>query len=296
LANSPDLLLAITDKAAPCAHNETGTTLLQHLFSLFLSGSLPASCWRILRDNYLMALHKDYMNLPQKLRPLGIGTALIHLLDCHITQVFAGRFVEHFLHFQYAIGIKGGINLLIQIYLTALPWFFNNSSQHWTTSKAIIRINFGNMFNSISSKSIREELSIYFPDLIYLFENLYPAEGNIVWFQKADGSFDHLTQEDGFAQGDPLAPFCSCLPLQQLQRNLQEQLLLRSQATQTSFASSTTQTITFLQVAKLADIPFSFQYINVNRLPLGLQLKKDQCAILLGTENTIHSHPFHYLF
>jgi hypothetical protein len=88
MADSPDLLLAIADKSAPSANNKTGNTLLKHLFSLCLSGSLPASCWRILRDNYLMALHNDYINRPPKLRPLGIGTALHCLLDRHITHKY----------------------------------------------------------------------------------------------------------------------------------------------------------------------------------------------------------------
>jgi hypothetical protein len=113
LADSPDLLLAIADKSAPGASNETGTTSLQHLFSLFLSGFLPDLCWRILRDNYLIALHKDYINRPQKLRPLGIGTVIRRLLDRHITQLFAGRFAKHILPFQYAIEVKGGIDILI---------------------------------------------------------------------------------------------------------------------------------------------------------------------------------------
>jgi hypothetical protein len=56
LADPPDLLLlAITDKSALRATNVTDTTLIQHLLSLFLSGSLPTPCWRILQDNYLMA-------------------------------------------------------------------------------------------------------------------------------------------------------------------------------------------------------------------------------------------------
>jgi hypothetical protein len=44
LADSADLLLAIADKSAQGASNETSTTRLQHLSSLFLSGSLPDPC------------------------------------------------------------------------------------------------------------------------------------------------------------------------------------------------------------------------------------------------------------
>jgi hypothetical protein len=90
LADSPDLLLSIADRTAPCCSTETGNTLLQHLLSLFLTGSLPLSCWHILRENYLLALYKYYINKPQKLRLLGISTALRRLLDRHITKDFAG--------------------------------------------------------------------------------------------------------------------------------------------------------------------------------------------------------------
>jgi hypothetical protein len=55
------------------------------------------------------------------LRPLGIGTSLRRLIECHITKVFAGLFGSNSTPFQYAIGIKGGIDFLIQTYFTILP-------------------------------------------------------------------------------------------------------------------------------------------------------------------------------
>jgi hypothetical protein len=50
-------------------------------------------------------------------------------------------------------------------------------------------------------------------------------------------------------------------------------------------------------IAKLEDIPFIFQYLNVNGPPLGLRLSKDKCAILLGTEkhNPLPSLPLSLL-
>jgi hypothetical protein len=121
LADSPDLLLAIADRTTPGCTTETGNTLLQHLMSLYPRGYLHSTCWHIMRDNYLMALYKDYINKPQKLRPLGIGTALRSLMDRHITKVFAGAMAKHLFPFQFAIGIKGGIDFLLQTSISVLP-------------------------------------------------------------------------------------------------------------------------------------------------------------------------------
>jgi hypothetical protein len=81
LSDSPDLLIDINERSVPLNPNETGSTFLQHLISLFLNGSIPETGWQILHDNYLLALYKDIEHRPDKLRPLGIGTSLRRLID-----------------------------------------------------------------------------------------------------------------------------------------------------------------------------------------------------------------------
>jgi hypothetical protein len=178
LADSPDMLIATADRSAPCCSDENGTTWIQHLLLLFLTGSLPLSCCHILRANYLLALYKDYIHKPQNLRPLGIGTALRCLLDRHITKVFAGAMAKHIFPFQFAIGVKGVIDFLLQTYISILP----SQVRHWSDQRSIIRIDFENMFNSISRKIVREALSISFPKLLYLYDNLYPQRVNVKSF------------------------------------------------------------------------------------------------------------------
>jgi hypothetical protein len=163
-------LIAIADKTHHS--NKTGTTLLQHLLSLFLNGSLLTLAWQIFRDNYLMALHKEYLLHSQKLRPLGIGTALRRLFNRHITKVFSSVFASHFLSFQCAIGVKGGRDLLILTYLSLITSLYQNETQPWQSLKALIGLDFTNMFNSISGKIIREELSIFFQSH-YFYTTIY---------------------------------------------------------------------------------------------------------------------------
>lgn len=86
---------------------------------------------------------------------------------------------------------------------------------------ALLQLDFENMFNLVSHGRVREELQVYFPVMMPLFDSLYPPDGNQLWFQTATGPHDHLTQEEGFAQGCPLSPFLSCLGLHRLLMSLQ---------------------------------------------------------------------------
>jgi hypothetical protein len=202
------------------------------------------------------------------LQPLGIGTALQRLLNRHITKVFSGRFANHCLPFQFAIRVKGGINRLIITYLSSFPYLYQDKKQAWQSLKALISLDFTNMFNSISRKIVREELSTYFPDLLFLYNNLYPPEGNVVWFQKSDGTYYFLLQTDGFDQGDPLAPFFSCLALKPLLRSLQHKLQQRSLNSQlpsyfTGYIDDTTC------ISKLTNVYYIYNFIQQNGPPLG---------------------------
>ncbi len=78
---------------------------------------------------------------------------------------------------------------------------------------AILKLDFTNMFNSTSREKIRDELTAYFPDLLYIFDLLYPLGVNCVRFHRPDGSWDQFRQEEGESQGCPLSSFFSCLLL-----------------------------------------------------------------------------------
>jgi hypothetical protein len=58
------------------------------------------------------------------------------------------------------------------------------------------------MFNTVCRKIAGEELVQCFPELVHMFDALYPVTGSRVWYQASDGSIQYITQLDGFAQGD----------------------------------------------------------------------------------------------
>jgi hypothetical protein len=262
LADSPIILLKITDRSVPSASTEPGTTLHQHLISLFLSGGFTDAAWNLERTNFLMALHKDVDKQPNKLRPIGIGSSFRWLMSRHIAKVHADCFTTYFVPFQYAIGVSGGLDFVMQSLLHASQFLYNDSTSSCTDLCALVRLDFTNMFNSISRKTVREELTLYFPWLLYQYDQQYSAEGNLVWYQRDDGVWESLLQLDGFAQGDPLAPFYSCLALQRLLRALDGELraraLMRGQ-TYASFPVAYMDDTTL--VAHLQDVAFIFDYI-----------------------------------
>lgn len=81
LGDSPDLLLDLGKYLLLSNTSIKGANLLSHLADLFLTGKVPTLAWHLLQDNVLIALHKDFLNNPDKLHPIGIlGTAFCHLL------------------------------------------------------------------------------------------------------------------------------------------------------------------------------------------------------------------------
>jgi Reverse transcriptase (RNA-dependent DNA polymerase) len=298
LADSPDFLLGLGPHKYPRDPTLTGASLLQRLAFLYLSGNVPSDCWIFLNANYLMALHKDFTTHPSKLRPIGIGTAFRRLLARHIAKSHAAAFTEFFLPDQFALGVSGGMDFIIhnlqhavsaRLYSAAAP----DCIDHVDT--AILKLDFVNMFNQVSRSVVREELALSFPHLLWIFEHLYPSEGNQVWFQHPDGSWDSFFQQEGLAQGCPLSSFFACLVLRRLLRNLSSALIaLEPVAVPPPTASSPSSILLAYMddthsIARLSDVPFIFHFLDEHGPPLGLVLSRDKCRILLSTSG---SFPF----
>jgi hypothetical protein len=125
-----------------------------------------------------MALHKDIDKQPYRLRPIGIGSSLRRLMSQYIAKVHAEFFTTHFVSLQYAIGVSGGMDIVVQSLLHSSQFLFNNTTNAFTDLCALVCLDFSNMFNSISRKTIPKKLALYFPWLIYQYNQQYPAEGN----------------------------------------------------------------------------------------------------------------------
>jgi hypothetical protein len=284
LADSPDFLLDIADKPSPQDSSQTGWDLLQYFFSVVLSDQLPPDLREAFASNYLMALHKDFTHHPQKLRPIAFGDSKRRLLCRHIARINASRFAAYFLPHQFAIGISGGADIIIHSLMREVFARVGIDAAE-SLLAAILKLDFINMFNSTSRELIREQLDQHFPDLLYLFDLLYPLEGNCVWFIRPDGTIDWFRQEEGESQGCPLSSFFSCLLLHKLLSSLATALLNRAQ--HHASPDQLSYTMAFVDdthaVSALSDVAFIFRYLSEHGPPMGLILNPTKCSILLST-------------
>ena len=128
--------------------------------------------------------------------------------------------------FQFALGGSGGTVFLTLIFMHAVDTLLFESSP--SRPHALLKLDFANMFNSISRTAIRQALEQYFPELAYIFHMLYPPEGNVVWLQRPDGSWYAFLQQRGAAQGCPLSVLFSCVVLLGLLVRVAEYLAART--------------------------------------------------------------------
>jgi hypothetical protein len=158
LADHPDFLLDVSPRRAPGDPAETGSSLLGHLYLLLAQRKLPSQCWQDLSPNVMMALEKAV-----GLRPIGMGTSFKRNMNKHGTMAVRERAAKHMLPHQFAIGIPGGMDFMIhklqyevgESVYPALPLH---------QRRALLKLDFVNMFNSVSRAATREELANAFPE------------------------------------------------------------------------------------------------------------------------------------
>jgi hypothetical protein len=87
---------------------------LNFIFNQIYQNNLPPPIKRYLTDVYLFCLHKDPLD-KSKLRPLGIPTAIRHLITSHVAHTFTPhkKIACHMLPFNYALGTPNGTNFII---------------------------------------------------------------------------------------------------------------------------------------------------------------------------------------
>jgi hypothetical protein len=225
-----------------------------------------------------MALHKDPTQ-PQKLRPIGIGSAIRRLLGRHITTALRPQIAAHLLPEQYGIGISGGLDFIVTHLLATLEDTELLPPTH-PDRRAIIQLDFQNMFNTVHRDTVRAELTEHLPQLVQLFDNLYPPDGNQVWLRTASGHWESFHQLEGFAQGCPLSPLFSCLPLAKLLRQLMEYIQDLA-LTPLSYLDDTHL------LPKLSQIRPVFEYLQAQGPQYGLILSPDKCNIILSSTTDI---------
>jgi len=135
---------------------------------------MPKQGWDLIRDNVITALYKDYIDNPTKLRPIGIGTSFRRMLICHIIGALGPKIAQLSIPYQYALGIPGGNEIIIQTILESVEQQFLKASP----DQILLVFDFTNMFNSASRAATRSELEMFLDELLWLFDHLYPSDGN----------------------------------------------------------------------------------------------------------------------
>ena len=173
------------------------------------------------------------------------------------------------------------MDLLTHIVQTALP---DLDHDDLSRRRCILQLDFANMFNSVSRHATRQELLQHFPHFVHVFDQLYPPHGNNVRYRRANGSWVSLTQQEGFAQGSPLSPFFSCLPLHRLlchtQRHLDQRPRLHNADPGSSMVAYMDDTT---GLSNISDVGFIFHHLATHGPPLRLHLSDRKCKILAST-------------
>lgn len=212
--------------------------VLTHLIEYVLAGQIPQCLRQSFSSMYFLALYKDPKD-ETKLCPLGIGTALRQIIAAHLCSVYQHRSAAHLLPYNWAIGVMGGTDFVINAMQVQVDQFVNPQDAaaydasnaelfldpRRLLTRALVALNIKNMFNSVSQKRCREVLVARFLGLIPFFELLY-SKKNKCHYKRADGKATAREQEEGFAQGCPLSRAFVALVLhnnlQELDRKLQD--------------------------------------------------------------------------
>ena len=198
------------------------------LLNLIVNANMPRDAQHAFTTNYFMAIHKSLAQ-PDKLRPIGIGTALRRIAGAAIMRHHRHQLAAHFLpHGQFGIGIKGGIDLVIQATSTDVHRYITSPAQ---PTHALLSLDIKNMFNEVSRDATLTALqntpSLH--NLIPYYRLLYDVP-NRCWYKPPSTShFQFFNQHEGHAQGDPLSGAFSALPLASLLATIRPQLLQRQQ-------------------------------------------------------------------
>jgi hypothetical protein len=178
--------------------------------------------------SYFIALHKDVLD-DTKLRPIGIGTHLCHILGTLESHHHLADFAASLWPFQFAIGIPSGMQLLTHSIQNLLFKYLPGSPTTTTSSRALAFIDKTNMFNKCSRLNCKHQLDQALPDMVPIFDLLY-FNDNVVWYQTPDGTWNSFLQREGYAQGCPLSGIFASTVLHKVLSTLKLQLDARAHA------------------------------------------------------------------
>jgi hypothetical protein len=283
------------DYALYSTQHEAQTTFpyldsFHELITTIAHNKIPSAVKPYLAAQYVVALHKDPQNL-DKIRPIGIGTALRRITAATLMTQFGSAFAEILLpHGQLGIAISGGLDFICHSTQAQVTTFMP-SPQH--SSRALLSLDITNMFNAISRQACRYQLS-QFPTLrplLPFFDLLY-SNPNTCWHKSPESHFAHFPQWEGFAQGCPLSGAFSDLVLTMVLQPINDELKLRHLGSPIPPPVTLSYHDDTSIVLPYEDIPWFLDRFQQLGNPVGINLNLQKTQILTSLTD---QSPFPYL-
>ena len=197
--------------------------ILATFFSILANGDVPENIKELLRTTYTVALLKD-VNDNTKLRPLGIPAAIRRILCGLVIVKFGSDFASYLLPNNFAVGVKGGIDVITTTVRLAVDKFISGpESRGQVRTRALVSLDIKNMFNAISRETLRHIISESFPHLENFADLLYDSFGKTA-VKMDDGTWRYIPVQEGFAQGCPISPIFAAIVLQHILKKVEADL------------------------------------------------------------------------
>ena len=260
------------------------------VIQLILNGNLPHAIGTSLASNYFMALHKDPAD-HTKLRPIGMGMALRRIAGKYLMEHFRAQLATYMLPFgQFAIALKGGLQCMVDSIRAQVHRTVSGPNQ----TRVLLLLDIKNMFNSVSRAAVRDFLATHpdFKTMLPFYDLLYGQPNKCFYFDDQD-ELQYFLQEEGHAQGCPVAPTMSvfelCLLVTTLHRILQALAEVRrlkghlgddGQGTEGTIMSYMDDTFVLLAPEDVQPFLAAFQ---ASGAPLGIELNFTKTRLLTTT-------------
>ena len=174
----------------------TLSEVLADFANLVLGGGVP----KAVRPIFFGATLLPFIKKDGGIRPIAVGLTLRRL----IAKIASSRALDSCAGVlgpsQLGVGVKGGAEALVhsaRLYV-----------QRMDESRAFVKLDFKNAFNSVRRAAIFRAVAEHRPDLLAFIESSYGSPSHL-WVGE-----DHvIASAEGVQQGDPLGPLLFCLAL-----------------------------------------------------------------------------------
>ena len=179
-----------------------------------LNGMVPAECQSQLLSGRLIGIIKSFKETDNgqlsdvEHRPIVMGDSLVKAVSMAALRGVTGEAAEILNQFQYALGVKSGVEVAIHKVQTMLEM-----NTDWIAAK----VDFVNAFNSISRKAVMESLYKR-PTLssIWRLVHFLYSEPSLLFMYDGSKVVDTIFSQEGVRQGDVFGTLLFCLGVHDL--------------------------------------------------------------------------------